>query len=61
MPCCAPSISAIVSDTAHPTLLNYVQGCIVRKAWVRPNFKQGGSTRRVQLAPGSSGRAGTEL
>lgn len=34
------------------------QGCVVRKAWVRPNFKQGGSTRRIQLASGSDGRAG---
>ncbi|PRW45539.1 hypothetical protein C2E21_6017 [Chlorella sorokiniana] len=33
------------------------QGFVVRKAWVRPNFKAGGSVRRMQLAPGSGGRA----
>lgn len=40
-----------------PALVGPLQGCLVRKAWVRPNFKQGGSIRRIQLAPGSSGRA----
>ena len=34
------------------------QGTVVRKAWVRPNFKAGGSVRRMQLAPSSGGRAG---
>lgn len=31
---------------------------MVRKAWVKPNFKQGGSVRCVQLAPGGGGKAG---
>lgn len=34
------------------------QGCVVRKAWVRANFKIGGSVRRLQLAPGAGGRLG---
>ncbi|KAL4422371.1 hypothetical protein ABPG75_008568 [Micractinium tetrahymenae] len=47
----------LASMPAGDLLAAAAQGCMVRKAWVRPNFKQGGSTRRIQLAPGSGGRA----
>ncbi len=42
-------------------LWSFVQGCVVHKAWVRPNFKQGGSVRCIQLAPGADGRPGQQL
>ena len=38
-----------------------VQGCVVHKAWVKSNFKQGGSVRRIQLGLGANGRAGAQL
>ncbi|EFN53064.1 hypothetical protein CHLNCDRAFT_54039 [Chlorella variabilis] len=51
---CAPEL---VGMTGVALLDVMRQGCVVRKAWVKPNFKQGGSVRCVQLAPGGGGKA----
>ena len=54
----APVLSAQPHMLPRFVSLVLLQGTVVRKAWVRPNFKAGGSVRRMQLAPGSGGRAG---
>lgn len=58
LPCASGAAQEATIVVDPVAALHRLQGCVVRKAWVRHNFKAGGSTRRLQLAPGSGGRPG---